>query len=223
MAIGVKICGLKTPETVAAAMQGGVAYIGFMFYPPSPRYVTPAQALDLGRDLPKKVIKVGVLVNPDDALIDEVLPAVDALQLHGQETPARIDAVKTRTGKLMIRSQSLGEAADLEPIRDYADIADMMLFDAKPPKTGQSLPGGNGLSFDWRLLEGLDLPCPWMLAGGLHTGNLEEAIRLCRARLVDVSSGVEAEPGIKDLAKIRGFLDLAASLDPPQPLNGTKS
>lgn len=217
MAIEVKICGVRNQEAVDAAVQGGAKYLGFMFYPPSPRAVTPKEAVELGKAVPKDCIKVGVLVDPDDHLIEQALPAVDALQLHGKETPERISWIKEKTGKLIIRSMSVGDEDDLSPLAAYAAVADMMLFDAKPPKTPSSLPGGNGLSFDWRLLEGLKLDCPWMLSGGLNAANLKEAVHLCRASAVDVSSGVEAERGVKDLAKIQAFLDLAATLDPAPP------
>ncbi len=219
MAIDVKICGLSNRPTLDAAIQGGAKYVGFIFYPPSPRAVTPDEAFELGKNLSADRIKVGVLVNPDDELIDKVLPALDALQLHGKETPERLQSIKERTGKLIIRSMSISDEADLAPINDYAEVADMMLFDAKPPKTPGSLPGGNGLSFDWRLLQGLRLDCPWMLSGGLNAENLEGAVRLCRASAVDVSSGVETKPGVKNLAKIQTFLDLAGTILPTQPFN----
>lgn len=217
MAIDVKICGVKDPQAVKAVVDGGARYIGFIFYPPSPRAITAEQAIDLGRAVPADRIKVGVMVDPSDEQIERVLPALDAIQLHGKETPERVAAVKEATGKLIIRSTSVGDEEDLQPLKAYAEVADMILFDAKPPKPPGSLPGGNGLSFDWRLLEGLHLPCPWMLSGGLDAGNLADAVRLCGARRVDVSSGVEIEPGVKDIAKIRAFLDLAASLSPPPP------
>lgn len=219
MAIDVKICGLSNRPTLDAAIQGGAKYVGFIFYPPSPRAVTPDEAIELGKNLSADRIKVGVLVNPNDELIDKVLPALDALQLHGKETPERLQSIKERTGKLIIRSMSISDEADLAPINDYAEVADMMLFDAKPPKTPGSLPGGNGLSFDWRLLQGLRLDCPWMLSGGLNAENLEEAVRLCRASAVDVSSGVETKPGVKNLAKIQTFLDLAGTILPTPPFN----
>lgn len=215
MAVDVKICGLKDHQAVKAAVDGGARYIGFIFFPPSPRAVTPEQAIDLGQAVPADRLKVGVMVDPDDQLIEQTLPALDAFQLHGHETPERVRAVKEATGKIIIKGMSLGDASDLLPLPAYTEVADMILFDAKPPKTPGSLPGGNGLSFDWHLLERLSLHCPWMLSGGLHADNLADAVRLCRARIVDVSSGVEAEPGVKDIAKIRNFLNLAASLSPP--------
>ncbi|MGI9494144.1 MAG: phosphoribosylanthranilate isomerase, partial [Geminicoccaceae bacterium] len=177
MAVEVKICGLKDDVAVKAAVDGGARYIGFMFYPPSPRAVTAEEAIALGRAIPADRLKVGVMVNPSDEEIEQVLPALDAIQLHGKETPERIKAIKEATGKLIFRSSSVGDKEDLLPLKAYAEVADMILFDAKPPKTPGSLPGGNGLSFDWRLLEGLNLRCPWMLAGGLHVNNLADAVR----------------------------------------------
>jgi len=217
MAVDVKICGLSSHETVEVAVGAGARYIGFVFYPPSPRAVTPNQAIELGKFVPAECQKVGVLVNPDDSLLEQVAPAVDAVQLHGKETPERIKAIKAATGKLIIIGLSVADASDFAPLAAYADIADMILFDAKPPKVKGSLPGGNGLSFDWRLLEGLELPYPWMLSGGLNSSNLADAVKLCRADAVDVSSGVEAKPGIKDKSKILDFLNLAATLQPDAP------
>ena len=214
MAVDVKICGLNDHLAVAAAVTGGARYLGFIFYPRSPRAVTPEKAIELGKGIPAGRIKVGVMVDPDDALIEQALPGLDAIQLHGKETPARVEAIKAATGRIIIKALRIGEASDLFPLVAYVDVADMILFDAKPPKTPDSLPGGNGLSFDWRLLEGLSLDRPWMLSGGLDADNLGDAVRLCRARAVDVSSGVEAEPGVKDTAKIQDFLNRAAALSP---------
>lgn len=214
MPVEVKICGLSNHEAVDAALGGGARYVGFMFYPPSPRAVTAEQAINLGKAIPSDRIKVGVMVDPNDEQVEQVLPALDAIQLHGKETPERVKAVREMSGKKIIKAMPIGDASDLLPLAAYTEVADMILFDAKPPKTPESLPGGNGLSFDWRLLARLSLHCPWMLSGGLHVDNLADAVRLCRAGIVDVSSGVEAEPGIKDIAKIRDFLNLAATLQP---------
>lgn len=212
MPIDVKICGLKDPEAMNAAIEGGAGYVGFIFYPPSPRAVTPKEAIALGKAVPPDRIKVGVTVDPDDHLIDQVLEAVDAIQLHGKETPERVREVKEKTGKVVIKALRIGEPEDLEPLAAYAEVADMILFDAKPPKTPGSLPGGNGLTFDWRLLDDLALDVPWLLSGGLDAANLEDAVRLCRAPAVDVSSGVEKAPGMKDVAKIQTFLERARDL-----------
>ena len=214
MPIDVKICGLKDHLAMDAALDGGARYLGFMFYPPSPRSVAPEAAIELGRSVPSDRLRVGVMVDPDDRLVDQVLEALDAIQLHGRETVERVEAVKARTGKTVIKALRIGDADDLAPLGAYAEVADMILFDAKPPKTPGSLPGGNGLSFDWRLLQRLDLNVPWLLAGGLDVGNLDDAVRLCQAPAVDVSSGVENAPGRKDVAKIRAFLEKAAGLSP---------
>ncbi|MEZ5935036.1 MAG: phosphoribosylanthranilate isomerase [Alphaproteobacteria bacterium] len=212
MTVDVKICGLKDHRAVAAAVEGGARYIGFVLYPPSPRAVTPEQVADLGRAVPADRLRVGVMVDPDDQLIDQVLPVLDAIQLHGRETPERVGQVKEKTGKTVIKALRIGEAGDLAPLGEFAEVADIVLFDAKPPKTPGSLPGGNGLPFDWRLLQDLVLDRPWILSGGLDAANLGDAVRLCRAPAVDVSSGVETAPGVKDLAKIRTFLERASAL-----------
>jgi len=213
MAIDVKICGLKDPEAVEAVVEGGARYLGFIFYPPSPRAVTPERAIELGRSVPASCMRVGVMVDPDDHLIDQVLAGLDAIQLHGKETPERVRAVKARTGKTVIKALRIGEADDLRPLDAYAEVADIILFDAKPPPTPGSLPGGNGLTFDWRLLEGLTLNRPWILSGGLDRSNVGAAVRLCHASAVDISSGVESAPGIKDVTKIRTFLEHTKALD----------
>jgi len=213
MSINVKICGLKDHQAVEAAVQGGARYLGFIFYPRSPRAVTPEQAIDLGKSVPSNCIRVGVTVDPDDDLVDQVLVGLDAIQLHGKETPERVRAIKARTQKTVIKALRIGDADDLRPLNAYAEVADIILFDAKPPATPGSLPGGNGLSFDWRLLEGLTLDRPWILSGGLDQANVGAAVRLCRAASVDVSSGVESAPGVKDVTKIRTFLEHASALE----------
>jgi phosphoribosylanthranilate isomerase len=217
MPVEVKVCGLTDARSLAAAADGGARWLGFIFYPPSPRALSPRQAADLAAQAPATCAKVGVLVDPDDALLDEILREVplDCLQLHGAETPARVAAIKARTGCRVIKALKLAQASDLAPIPGYAAVADMLLFDAKPPPDPGLLPGGNGLCFDWRLLQGLEVARPWLLSGGLSADNLAAAVRLCAARAVDVSSGVERRPGQKDPAKIRRFLEVAASLGPP--------
>jgi phosphoribosylanthranilate isomerase len=217
MPLEVKVCGLTDPRALAAAVEGGARWLGFIFYPPSPRALSPRQAAGLAAKAPPSCIKVGVLVDPDDALLDEILAAVplDCLQLHGAETAARVAAIKARTGRTVIKALKIAQAADLAPIPGYAAVADMLLFDAKPPPDPGLLPGGNGLAFDWRLLQGLEVERPWMLSGGLSADNLAAAVDLCAARAVDVSSGVERRPGQKDPARIRRFLEVAASLGPP--------
>jgi len=212
MPIDVKICGLRDPLTVTAAIEGGARYIGFNFFPPSPRAVTPEDAIQLGKNVPSGCIRVGVMVDPDDDLIGQAMAGLDAIQLHGKETAGRVREIKAETGKTVIKALRIGDAADLAPLPDFADAADIILFDAKPPTTPGSLPGGNGLAFDWRLLENLDLDIPWILSGGLDVSNLEDAVRLCRAPAVDVASGVENAPGQKDVTKIRAFLEKADDL-----------
>jgi phosphoribosylanthranilate isomerase len=216
MPVEVKVCGLTDARALAAAVEGGARWLGFIFYPPSPRALSPVQAADLAAQAPAACSRVGVLVDPDDALLDEVLGQVplDCLQLHGAETPARVAAIRARTGRLVIKALKIAVAADLAPIPGYAAVADMLLFDAKPPPDPGLLPGGNGLSFDWRLLQGLEVGRPWLLSGGLSPDNLAAAVRLCAARAVDVSSGVERRPGDKDPAKIARFLEVAATLGP---------
>ena len=214
--IEVKICGLTDPDAVAAAAGGGARYLGFVFYPPSPRALSPERAAALAALAPADCLTVGVLVDPDDALLDEILGqvALDALQIHAV-SPARLAAIKAATGRRVITALSVAEPQDLAPVADHAAVADMLLFDARPPPVPGMLPGGNGLSFDWRLLQGLAVDRPWLLSGGLSAANLEAAVRLCGACAVDVSSGVEDRPGHKDPAKIREFLAVAAGLGVP--------
>jgi phosphoribosylanthranilate isomerase len=219
MAVAVKICGLTDPAALAAAVEGGARWLGFVFYPRSPRALSPEQAGDLARAAPADRTRVGVFVDPDDALLDRVLAQVHlaALQLHGGESPERVRALKARTGCAVIKALQVAGAEDLAAVPSYAAVADMLLFDARPPKDPGTLPGGNGLAFDWRLLQDLRVGCPWLLSGGLSADNLAAAVTLCRPPAVDVSSGVESRPGCKDPAKIRGFLALARSLAVPEP------
>ena len=223
MPVAVKICGLNDPAATAAAVEGGARYLGFVFYPPSPRAVTPELAADLATRAPGDRTLVGVFVDPDDALLERVLARVPlhALQLHGAETPERVQAIRARTGRIVIKALSVAGAGDLAAVPGHAEVADMILFDARPPREPGRLPGGNGLAFDWRLLQDLRLARPWLLSGGLSVANLEAAIALCRPPAVDVSSGVERRPGQKDPARIRRFLDLARSLTVPEPVSRT--
>ncbi len=201
-----KICGLKTPETIAAAVDGGAAYLGFNFYAPSPRSVTPEDAARLSAKVPPTVSKVALVVDADDAFIDRIANALapDIIQLHGKETPERVAAVKARTGRQVMKALSIATQADIAKARLYEDAADLLMFDAKPPPGG--LPGGNGLPFDWQLLKDATWTRPWLLAGGLTPANVAEAIRATGATRVDVSSGVEDSPGVKSPEKIRQFL-----------------
>jgi phosphoribosylanthranilate isomerase len=218
MPIAVKICGLTDAAALDAAVEGGARYLGFVFYPPSPRALTIERAAELARGAPGDRTTVGVFVDPDDDLLDQTLAQVplEALQLHGAESPERVHAIRARTGRAVIKALKVAKPEDLAPVAAYAAVADLLLFDAKPPREPGGLPGGNGLAFDWRLLRDLRVDCPWLLSGGLSAGNLEAAVTLCRAPAVDVSSGVERRPGVKDPAKIRQFLGLAAALEPPE-------
>ena len=207
----IKFCGLKTPETIAAAVAAGAGWIGFNFFPPSPRALSPDLARALIARMPAAVGKVAVLVDADDALIDAVLAAgIDTLQLHGREPPERLAAVKSRTGKPVWRAAGVATRADIQAAIAGAGPADRLLLDAKAPK-GATLPGGNGLAFDWRLLDGMHLPLAWGLSGGLDAGNVGAALAVLRPDFVDVSSGIEDQPGVKSIAKIKAFAAAVAA------------
>lgn len=211
MTLRVKICGLRTPGTIAAAVEAGAGYVGFVLFAKSPRAVTPDELRDLAGSVAPGVMKVALAVDPDDALIDEIAAApIDMIQLHGAESPARAAAIRARAGLPVMKAIGVAETADLDRIEAYAPAVDQFLIDAKP-HPGGDLPGGNGLAFDWRLLAGRSFPRPWMLAGGLDAGNVAEAARLTGARQVDVSSGVESAPGVKNEALIRAFIAAARS------------
>lgn len=202
----VKICGLSTPETVAAALDGGAAMVGFIFFPPSPRFVEPEKAGSLRMAAKGRAQAVAVTVDADDAFLDAIVATMqpDWLQLHGEETPARVAELKARYGLPAMKAISVREAADLDLVAAYRGVADRFLFDAKPPKDAK-LPGGNGLPFDWRLLAALDPGLDYMLSGGINAGNVGDAIRLLDPPGLDISSGVESAPGVKDAALIAGF------------------
>lgn len=209
--IRVKICGLTSAEAVAAAAEAGARYVGFVFFPKSPRNISVDLAATLAADVPPGVAKVALVVNADNALLDEITSRVplDMLQLHGSETPERVAEIRARYGLPVMKAVGIADAGDLAKIDDYVGVADQILVDAKPPKEAE-LPGGNGLSFDWRLLQGRHWTVPWMLAGGLTPRNVALAAKLTGARQVDVSSGVESAPGVKDEALIRDFLGALA-------------
>ncbi|SIO08217.1 phosphoribosylanthranilate isomerase [Vannielia litorea] len=211
--IRVKICGLKRPEDMRALAQAGAAYAGLNFFEPSPRYVTPALARELALLAPEGLAKVGLLVDPSDALLDEIVEAVplDIIQLHGRESPERVEEVRGRYGLPVMKAVGVATEADLPLLDDHGRVADMLLVDAKPAP-GDELPGGNGLPFDWRLIAGRRWPVPWMLAGGLHAGNVAEAVERTGARQVDLSSGVEREKGVKDAGLIRAFMEAVAGV-----------
>jgi phosphoribosylanthranilate isomerase len=215
MSVIAKICGLKTPEAVAAAIDGGASLMGFVFYERSPRYVDPTIVKQLAARAPSTVQKVGLLVDESDARIADILAGcdLDLLQLHGGETPERVAAIRARFGKKVVKAIPVIAAADLDRAASYETVADYLMFDAKPPKslTG-ALPGGNALSFDWNLLAGRNFRLPWFLAGGLTPDNLTEAVRISGAPMVDVSSGVEDRPGEKNVSKIKAFLDAAVRI-----------
>ena len=210
MDIRVKICGLNKREHVDAAARAGAAYCGFVFFDRSPRNVTLAQAQALALAVPEGLARVALTVNADDATLDEIVEAgpLDMLQLHGSECPVRVAAIRARFGLPVMKAVGVADESDLAALAEHARVADQLLVDAKPPK-GAALPGGNGLSFDWRLIAGRRWSVPWMLAGGLTPGNVAEAIRLTGARQVDVSSGVESAPGQKDAALIEAFVKAA--------------
>ena len=213
--VAVKICGLTGPQDVVAAADAGARYVGFVFFPKSPRNVSVQQAKALAAEVPFGVAKVALTVNADDALLDEITQnvAIDILQLHGSESVARVAQIKARTGLPVMNAIGISDADDLQKIVDYGRVADMLLVDAKPPKNAD-LPGGNGLAFDWRLLAGRKWVVPWMLAGGLTPDNVQLAIQLTGARQVDVSSGVESAPGVKDPAKVAAFVSAAQDILP---------
>jgi phosphoribosylanthranilate isomerase len=211
MSVRVKICGLTEPAGLAAAVAADATYVGFVFFPKSPRNLAIAAARDLALSVPPGVAKVALTVDAADDALDAILREVpiDMLQLHGHESPARVAGLRARHGLPVMKAVGVAGAEDLPQIEAYAAVADQILVDAKPPK-GADLPGGNGLAFDWRLIAGRRWPVPWMLAGGLSPDNVAEAIRLTGARQVDVSSGVESAPGVKDPAKVAAFCRAAA-------------
>jgi phosphoribosylanthranilate isomerase len=210
----VKICGLKTPETLAAALDAGADMVGFVFFPKSPRHIDLAQAELLGRQAQGRALKVALTVDADDETLSAIIAALnpDLLQLHGHESPARIAAIKARFGLPVMKALGVAEAQDLQDVAAYEAVSDRLLFDAKPPKDAAH-PGGNGLAFDWSLLTGLDLSIPSMVSGGLDPANVAEALRRTQAQGVDVSSGVETAPGQKDPDKITAFVRAAKGKD----------
>lgn len=212
MAFDVKICGLKTPETVAAALTGGASHIGFIFFPKSPRYVEPDVAGELRRQASGRALAVAVTVDADDAFLERIVRDVapDMLQLHGKESPARVTELKNRYGLPVMKAFALSQTEDLTQVDPYRGIADRFLFDAKPPK-GSELPGGNGVSFDWKILTGIDPSVDYLLSGGLNAANIAEALRLANPPGIDISSGVESAPGVKDVGLIRAFFDAVSA------------
>lgn len=210
MTVRVKICGIRDEAGLYAAVEARADLVGFVFYPPSPRYLTLEQAAPLAEYVRGMAASVALVVDADDALIDEIAAAVnpDMFQLHGSETPDRVREVRERTGKPVMKAIKIATAADAEAALAYRGVADLILFDTKPAASAV-LPGGNGVPFDWHLLEAVKHQVPFALSGGLTPENVAEAIRLTGARIVDVSSGVETRPGVKSPDLIRRFLQAA--------------
>jgi len=208
-----KICGVSTPEALDAAVAAGASHIGFVFFPQSPRYVTPDHAAALAARVQGRAKIVGLFVNPADAVMTQTLNKVplDIIQLHGEESPSLAAHIKADSGKTLWKAIPVRKPKDLLQAEQYIGVADLILYDAKPPP-GVNLPGGNGLRFDWTILRGYRHALPWALSGGLDASNIAEAVRVTHATLLDVSSGVESAPGIKDVDKITAFLQAAASL-----------
>jgi phosphoribosylanthranilate isomerase len=208
--IAVKICGLSQPEHVAAAVEAGARYLGFVFFAKSPRNVSIETATALAIDVPPGVAKVALVVNAGNDLLDDIAARVplDMWQLHGKETPERVAEVRARYGLPVMKAVGISSADDLAELAAQAEVADQILVDAKPPRDAE-VPGGQGVAFDWRLIAGRNWAKPWMLAGGLTAQNVKLAIGLTGARQVDVSSGVEVAPGQKDADLIRAFIAAA--------------
>ena len=205
--VSVKICGLATVDDVRVCADAGANYMGLVFFEKSPRNITILAAHELALAAPLGLAKVALVVNPSDAELDAITATVplDMLQLHGRETPERVAEVKARYGLPVMKAVGIADGDDLPKLESYFGVADQILVDAKPPKGGE-LPGGNGLSFDWRLIAGRRWPCPWMLAGGLTPENVAEAVKMTGAKQVDVSSGVEDAPGQKNAELIQKFV-----------------
>ncbi len=215
MAVTAKICGINDAAAMRSAVAGGAGFVGLVFYPPSPRSLTPEAAAELAALVPDGITKVGLFVDPDDALLTQVLDHVplDLLQLHGSETPERCADIRKRFGRPVMKAIKVATADDVSAANDYCDTVDWLMFDAKAPASmTDALPGGNALPFDWTLLAGRSWPVPWMLAGGLDPDNIATAVMESGAIVVDVSSGVESKPGKKDPAEIERFLNATARL-----------
>ena len=214
MALTIKICGLRTPETLDVALESGADQVGFVFFPPSPRNLGMEAARALGQQAAGRAVKVALTVNANDDTLASIVAALkpDMLQLHGTETPERVAVVRSKFGLPIMKALPIATRADLSPIRQYANVADWLLFDARAPQEA-TRPGGLGKTFDWTLLAGLKVNVPYMLSGGLDAGNVAEAIRITGTPGVDVSSGVEGRAGVKDSSKIRAFIRAARAAD----------
>lgn len=204
----IKICGLSTREAVEAVIAGGATHMGLIFFEKSPRHVSVATAAELSLNAGDRIKKVAVSVNADDAYLDQIVDAVkpQMLQFHGNEPVNRVREVRARYGLPVIKAIAIREASDIESAKDYIGTADLFLFDAKAPE-GSEIPGGNGVAFDWEIVDLWPQDVPYMLSGGLDAGNVREALKQSGAKAVDVSSGVESAPGIKDLGRIQEFLE----------------
>lgn len=215
MAIAVKICGMTTDAGVDAALAAGADYIGLVFHPASPRHLQLPQAAALAGRARGRVRIAALTADADDAALEAIRGAVrpDFFQLHGQESPARADAIRSRFATPVMKALAVAEAADFAPVAAFEQVCEMLLFDAKAP-SGANRPGGLGAAFDWRLLQGRKFARPWLLAGGLNAGNIAAAIATSGAQGVDVSSGVESAPGVKDPALIRAFVSAARGAIP---------
>lgn len=218
MSLIVKICGLSTPATLDVALEAGADMVGFVFFPPSPRHLDLARARELGARVQGRAGKVALTVDADDATLGNIVETLrpDLLQLHGKETVARIRDIKQKFGLPVMKAMGVETAADLASLPGYATVADRILFDARAPKEA-TRPGGLGMPFDWHLLENLALGIPFMLSGGLSAANIQDAVRITRAGGVDVSSGVESAPGVKDADLIRDFVRAARAADSVSP------
>lgn len=207
MSLLVKICGLSTRETLETALDAGADMVGFVFFPPSPRHVSLETGRDLGRQVKRRALKVALTVDADDATLDNIMDALspDIFQLHGKESVARLRDIKQKFGRPVMKAVPVATAADLAVLPGYAAVAERILFDAHAPKDA-TRPGGLGEPFDWHLLENLDLKLPYMVSGGLHADNVAQALRVTGAGGVDVSSGVESAPGVKDPEMIKAFI-----------------
>lgn len=207
MSIKAKICGLTTKEAIDAAIKNGADFIGFVFFPASPRNISAKKAAELSKNLPKNIKTVAVIVDMDDVELEALLKDFkpDYLQLHGHETPERVAEIKQRFAIPVIKAIAVRESDDIASASVYSKAADMLMFDARAPK-GAALPGGNGLIFDWNLLKDRDFQLPWVLSGGLNTENVKDALEITGASMVDVSSAVEHAPGVKDPKLIAEFL-----------------
>jgi len=210
----IKICGLKTPETLSVALDAGADWVGFVFFAKSPRHITHQEAQTLGKLVQGRAQKIALLVDADDDAIAAIIGALkpDMLQLHGSEAPERVAAIRATFGLPLIKAVGISNSDDIQTARGYETVVDWLLLDAKPPK-GADLPGGNGVRFDWHLLAGLDLAKPFMVSGGLDPANVAEAIRISAAQGVDVSSGVESALGVKDPVRIKAFIEAAREAD----------